>query len=259
MKKRIISAACIILSVGLVIMSAFLINDYLKVKEYKNLPLSLPRGFTVTAHTGCEGTEENSLNFLEKALSLDVEIIEFDVSFDENENPVLAHDTPKGGEVELSQAFDLISKHPNVRVNVDIKETTALDKIEKCAEEYGVLDQIFFTGVKDEFLDAVKEQTENVEYYLNVNVNKRKAKSSDYLREICDKVKQSGAIGINFKYTGATRELVEYFHNEGLLVSIWTVDKEKAMHEILSLSPDNITTRNPVKLREIINGRTNIS
>ena len=98
-----------------------------------------------------------------------------------------------------------------------------------------------------------------MEYYLNVNVNKRKAKSSDYLREICDKVKQSGAIGINFKYTGATRELVEYFHNEGLLVSIWTVDKEKAMHEILSLSPDNITTRNPVKLREIINGRTNIS
>lgn len=236
-------------------MSVFFVFDYFKVKKYKTLPLSLPQGFTVTAHTGCEGTKENSMEFLEKALSTNAEIIEFDIRFDKNGNPVLSHDAPRGGEVELAQAFEIISKIPGVKVNVDIKETTALYKIEKCAIEYGVLDRIFFTGVNDEFVDDVKKQTENVSYFLNVKVNRRKAKDSVYLKEICDKVKKSGAIGINFKYTGATKELVDCFRKEGLLVSIWTVDGEKTMHEILMLSPDNITTRKPVKLRQIINER----
>lgn len=236
-------------------MSVFSVFDCLKVKKYRTLPLSLPQNFTATAHTGCEGTEENSLEFFEKALSMDVEIIEFDIRFDKDGNPVLSHDAPKGGEIVLAQAFELISKKPGVRVNVDIKETTALDKIEKCAIEYGVLDRIFFTGVNDEFVDDVRKQTKNISYFLNVKVNKSKARNSAYLKEICDKVKKSGAIGINFKYTGATKELVSYFRNEGLLVSIWTVDAEKAMHEMLMLSPDNITTRKPVKLRQIINER----
>ncbi len=252
MKKKIVVAACAVLAVVLIAMSVFLIGDYLKLKQYRNTPLELPDGFTVTAHTGCEGTEENSLEFLQKALNLGVEVIEFDVSFDADGKPVLAHDTPKGGEVELSQAFSVISANPDVKVNVDIKETTALDKIEEYALEYGVLDQIFFTGVNDDFVKAVQEQTENIPYYLNVSVKKRKATDAAYLKEICDKVKESGAVGINFNYKGATKELVDYFHNEGLLVSIWTVDGESDMHRILTFAPDNITTRNPVKLKAVI-------
>lgn len=252
MKKKIIIAACVVSAVVLIIVSAFLISDYLKLKQYKNTPLSLPEGFTVTAHTGCEGTEENSIEFLNKAVGLGVEIIEFDISFDAEGNPVLAHDKPKGGEVSLEEAFRIVKENPQINVNVDIKETTALDKIEKCAVEQGVLEQIFFTGVKDEFVQAVQEQTENIPYYLNVNVNKRKAADNSYLKEICNKVKESGAIGINFNYKNATKELVDYFHNEGLLVSIWTVDSEKDMHKILTFAPDNITTRNPLKLKEVI-------
>lgn len=259
MKKRIIIVLSVIFVAVVIGVAFFSIRNNFKLKEYRAMPLSLPDGFTVTAHTGCEGTEENSVDFLNKALSLGVEIIEFDISFDAEGNPVLAHDSPKGGEVTLAEAFDLVSKNPDVMVNVDIKETAALDKIESCAVEYGVLDQIFFTGVKDEFVDAVRTQTKNISYYLNVNVNKRRAKNEDYLKEICQKVRESGAVGINFNYKNATKELVDYFHNEGLLVSVWTVDNELHMHKMLSISPDNITTRNPVKLRQIINERKSVS
>ena len=256
MRKKIVAAICAVLAVVLIIMSVFFIRDYIKLKEYKGMPLSLPDDFTVTAHTGCEGTEENSLEYLNEAVKLGVEVIEFDVSFDGEQNPVLAHDEPKGGEVTLEEAFAVVKANPHIRVNVDIKETTALDKIEKCAVEQGVLEQIFFTGVNDDFVQAVKEQTENIPYYLNVSVDKRKASDEAYLKEICDKVKESGAVGINFNYKGATKELVDYFHKEGLLVSIWTVDRELDMHKILTFAPDNITTRNPVKLMEAIIIRT---
>jgi glycerophosphoryl diester phosphodiesterase len=65
-------------------------------------------------------------------------------------------------------------------------------------------------------------------------------------------VKNAGAMGINFKYTSASKELVDVFHENGLLVSIWTVDDENNMYKILSFGPDNITTRNPDKLAKII-------
>ena len=69
---------------------------------------------------------------------------------------------------------------------------------------------------------------------------------------LVEKVKNAGAIGINFKYTGATKELVEIFRENGLLVSIWTVNSKFRMKKILSFLPDNITTRKPDKLSSIV-------
>lgn len=41
-------------------------------------------------------------------------------------------------------------------------------------------------------------------------------------------------------------------HEKGLLVSVWTVDKTDDMYLAAAQKPDNITTRNPDKLAEII-------
>ena len=72
---------------------------------------------------------------------------------------------------------------------------------------------------------------------------------------LVEKVKKAGAIGINFNYKSASKELVKVFHENNLLVSIWTVDNEYNMYKILSFAPDNITTRHPDKLSEIIKVR----
>ena len=80
-----------------------------------------------------------------------------------------------------------------------------------------------------------------------------KWKQSDrYLNALVEKVKNSGAVGINFNKNNATKKLVNAFHKTGLLVSIWTVDRKRQMKKIISLSPDNITTRHPDELLEII-------
>ena len=39
---------------------------------------------------------------------------------------------------------------------------------------------------------------------------------------------------------------------QGMLVSFWTVDRKADMARIAALGPDNITTKEPIKLRELI-------
>lgn len=214
--------------------------------------VSLPDGFTYTAHTGCMGTKDNSLESIDAAVNNGADIVEFDLNFNKDGEPVLAHDTPKGGEVTLDEAFEKVSKLNRIKVNVDIKSTDALEKIKPIAEKYGVQDRIFYTGVHDRFLEAVKSNGGGVQYYLNVDVEPERKHTQEYLDSLVEKVKSSGAIGINFNKNNASKQLVDTFHSNGLLVSIWTVDNEVDIYRILSYAPDNITTRNPDKLSEAV-------
>lgn len=74
----------------------------------------------------------------------------------------------------------------------------------------------------------------------------------EYLRRTADEIKHAGAVGINCKYTYLSKALVEVMHECGLSVSVWTVDKKPLMLYVLSLAPDNITTRNPRLLMSLI-------
>ena len=212
--------------------------------------------FTVTAHTGCMGTKANSVESIIKGFEVCADIIEFDLRFDNNGTPVLSHDDPKGGEVTLDEAFAALAKCKDLKANVDIKTVEAIEKIAPLAKEHGVLDRIFFTGVHDGFVEAVKTRSPEIEYYLNVGVTSKWKQSNRYLNALVEKVKNSGAVGINFNKNNATKKLVNAFHKNGLLVSIWTVDRKRQMKKIISLSPDNITTRHPDELIEMINNKT---
>lgn len=252
-KKKILIAvvAAVLVAAVAVTGGIFAVNRF-KIEEIKKSQISLPDGFAYTGHTGCMGTDDNSLESIEKAVEFGAGIVEFDLNFTAEGEPVLAHDEAKGGEVTLDEAFKKVSEYDGLRVNVDIKNTMDLTKVRPLAEKHGIADRIFYTGVKDEFLDTVRKEGGNVPYYLNVNVESESAQTPQYLMSLVEKVKESGAIGINFNKDNATAALVETFHANGLLVSIWTVDGEYDMYRVLSYAPDNITTRKPDKLRSAI-------
>lgn len=219
--------------------------------DYKEAGFVLPEDFTVTAHTGCEKTAENSLEAVRKGIECGADIVEFDLNFTENGEPVLSHNEPKGGEVTLGEAFACLAEYDSVAANVDIKSTKALEKVLPLAEEYGVEERIFFTGVSEDYLGDVKSKAQGINYYLNLEVDASLAADSGYLDTLVAKTKNAGAEGINMNYKGLTAELVKAFHENGLKVSVWTVDGELDMYKALSASPDNITTRSPSKLCEI--------
>ena len=253
MNKKIKIAISIIIAGAISGIGIFYGVRQMKLNEYKSTEITLPKDFTITAHTGCMDTKENSLESIKKGIENGASVVEFDLYFNGKGEPVLSHDEPVGDEVTLDEAFEYISQFDNVKVNVDIKTCDALEKVYPTAQKYGIEDRIFYTGVKDEFVESVKTGSQQVKYFLNVDVEKSKNTDKEYLLSLVEKVKNAGAIGINFNYKNASKELVEVFRKNGLLVSIWTVDDEYNMYKILSFEPDNMTTRNPDKLSEIIN------
>jgi glycerophosphoryl diester phosphodiesterase len=221
--------------------------------ELKKMKTNLPENFTYTAHTGCVKTPDNSLAAIEEGVKYGADIVEFDLNFLPDGTPVLSHDKPKGNEVTLDEAFKKISEYENLKVNVDVKTTKNLKAVYPLAQKYGLEDRIFYTGINIDFVEAVKKDSPEVPYYLNISVEKPRKQTPEYLQSLVKTVKDSGAIGINFNKDHATKKLVETFHENDLEVSIWTVNKKRKMYKILALAPDNITTRRPDKLQEILN------
>lgn len=251
MKKKILIFLGVILGVAAIVGITFLVIYFVRLNNFKNMDIKIPQDFKYTAHTGCNNTKDNSLESIEVAVEYGADIVEFDVRYNGTEH-VLAHDEPKGGEVTLREAFLKIKEYEGLLVNVDIKETTEVGRIQELAEEIGVLDRIFFTGVKENFVKDVSENCPDVPYYLNMDVIAPGEHYDNYLKSIINRVKQRGAIGINFNKKNASKELVDAFHEAGLLVSIWTVNDTVGLYEILSYGPDNITTRRPDKMQEIL-------
>lgn len=248
MKKKIL------LIIFSVFIASILILIMITQKEMKKLKTEiLSNGFTYTAHTGCIKTADNSLEAIEEGAKYGADIVEFDLNFLTDGTPVLSHDKPKGKEVTLDEAFKKVSEYKSLKVNVDVKNVKNLKSVYPLAQKYGLEDRIFYTGVTDEFLEAVKNDSPEIPYYLNVSVDKSRKQTPEYLESLVKKVKDSGAVGINFNKDHATKKLVDTFHENDLLVSIWTVNKKRKMYKILSLKPDNITTRRPDKLKEILN------
>ncbi len=224
-------------------------------KGSKNQSVSLPPEFTVTAHTGCEDTEDNSLEAIKKGFTSGAHIVEFDLNFTSDGMPVLSHDEAGKDSVTLEEAFKLIAEYNSLKANVDCKKTDNLKAVVVLSEKYGIKDRIFYTGIEEKDVPAVKEQTPDVEYYLNVPIVEI-GKDEKSLSALADKIKSLGAVGINMKYTKCSEKLVEIFHSKGILVSVWTVNKKRAMRKILSMGVDNITTRQPSVLLELIKSKT---
>ena len=62
---------------------------------------ALPENFTVTAHTGCEDTADNSLEAISAGIAAGADIVEFDLRFDSEGKGILSHD--EGGKSRNSR------------------------------------------------------------------------------------------------------------------------------------------------------------
>ena len=60
--------------------------------KVKGRPLS--GTITVTAHSGCMGLADNSLEAMEAGIEAGAQIVEFDLNYTSDGAPVLSHDSP---------------------------------------------------------------------------------------------------------------------------------------------------------------------
>lgn len=216
--------------------------------------IKLPEGFTVTHHAGSFGTPDNSLESIEYSLSKNAEIVEFDVSFHKNGYPVIIHkDEPEDNEGEsFEKALELVSKTENTRINLDIKSVKNLSAVDVLCEKYNMLDRVFYTGVDAKWTAIVKENSK-IPYYLNHRVTEEEGKDETAAQKLADEIKSCGAIGLNSHFEFASELVCSVMHKNGLLVSFWTLNDEENAKRIALTLPDNITTKKPDMVYEIIN------
>ncbi len=229
------------------------VYEKLRFNKLKNASLDLPEKFTYTAHTGCCETPMGSVESIVAGARYGAQIVELDLNFNAEGMAVLSHDDPTGAEITLDEAFRKVAEYPFLKVNVDVKSTANLTEVKSLAEVYGILDRIFYTGIFENDVDAVKSQTPDIPYYLNVNVSKNQ--DIGYINSLVSAVKNSGAIGINLNKKSASKRLADTFHKNGLLVSVWTANSEEDIYRLLTLAPDNITTKRPDRLQAILKER----
>lgn len=225
-----------------------------KYQRLKEQRLSLPQGFTVTAHTGCDGSPDNSIESIQRAISLGVPVIENDLTLRNDGTPVFMHaeSAGDGGLLFAEAQYYIASNSSTVLQNLDLKVFENLDEIQGIVKKAGLIGRCFFTGVEKDNAARVKKYAPEIPYYLNMKLNVLRLRDKEYLCRAADEIKRAGAVGINCKYTYLSKTLVEVMHERGLSVSVWTVDKKPLMLYVLSLAPDNITTRNPRLLMSLI-------
>lgn len=229
------------------------VANYAFQKSYDERELTFVEDFTITAHTGAFDTEDNSLESVKVSIEHKVQVLEIDVRCRPDSTVVIGHDiimTNNDG-VELSTVFELI-KDSDVLVNLDIKETRALKGLRKLITEYGLENQVFLTGIEYLQVKSVKEDCPDIAYYLNYKPSRFKIFTEDYQQKIVELMEKTGAVGINCNYVYASKTLANTLHKNGYKLSVWTVDKKSSLKRALVCNPDNITTHNPDRVKQLI-------
>ena len=212
-------------------------------------PLDLPENYTVTAHAGAMGLPDNSALAIKAAVQAGFDIIEIDLSFWPDGTPVVIHDSEpaqnKG--LPLDKALAIIAQSDKAQINVDCKSSKNMAEVYRLLLAYGLEERAFFTGVVEETTQEIIRDCP-LPYYLNCKTDPKRRNDRAYARDLAEKVKAGGYLGINCNFNEASPEIVEAMQEQGLLVSLWTVNKSTDMIRVLSLGPDNITTKYPHRL-----------
>jgi len=194
---------------------------------------------SVTAHAGALKTKPNTLDSIRAGLACGAGVIEVDVRFLPDGVPVLGHTKAGANAARLEDVFALM-QGCETAINLDMKETAHVARMAELVAQHGLQERAFMTGLFKTGCAALRDC--GLPYYLNA----ADPAAAGAL----------GALGINISYRLCTKKLVQRTHEHGLLVSVWTVNRRQAMRKMLRMGVDNITTRKPDALLELLNHDT---
>lgn len=219
----------------------------------------------ITAHSGCDGTPDNSLEFVRHALTTGADALEVDVRKTEDGSLAISHDAIPAGEAHplLAEVFSLI-RESDIRINCDLKEPDLENAVIDLAEKHGLLRRLIFSGsVGLPFVASRPDIHDRVEIYINLEEllpdlyerirkelpltpeeqSKLVVGQVPYAAALC---REYGFRVINIYYEYCSPAFLQEIAREGLRISAWTVnDGETAAALAQSPVMENITSRRP--------------
>ena len=219
------------------------------------------RTVLITAHSGCEGTPDGSMESIKKGADLGADCVEIDVRRDGAGKLWLTHDLPESfsGLVPLEEAFALIRER-GITVNCDVKEYGALLPALELAEKADLRpDRLVFSGSVDTgLLSRDPDIARRCTVYLNseelVKVIAGRADLSReeqtefllaHMRTAAERLRDLRASALNAPYTHTPDGLIERLRDEDIPLSLWTLNDPETLRAYMGKGLLNITTRIP--------------
>ena len=203
----------------------------------------------ITAHSGCDNTPDNSIKFVEYALSLEVDCLEVDVRL-QGDDLIMAHDVDSISS-PLADAFDRIKTSPGKKLNCDLKEPGLEARVLSLAKAKGVEKQLQYSGTVS--WQWVLQNQGTVEWLWNIEALMPNIYSHG---DMADKAmaKKSADIAIaafreglascfNMHYKLYDSYFCRVLMDENIQLSLWTPSLENEVAYFLEQGVYNITTR----------------
>ncbi len=209
----------------------------------------------ITAHSGCDGTPDNSIAFLRYAAGTGVDCLEVDVRLNSHGTLVLAHDTEAVDPPTLQQAFGIIRSVPGLLLNCDLKKHGLEQAIWRLAKEERVSDRLIYSGdVSAAAMADEPAMAAAVRWYFNLELRFPRiytdpsdglgACSAAYVAlELGKTMRMVHADCLNLNWKLWSTALWDALLRAKIPLSVWTPDSEAHLRFFLGQGVANITTR----------------
>ena len=228
---------------------------------------------TITAHSGCEGTLDGSMEAILRGIELGADLVEVDVRRVAGQGLMLTHnavDDPSGL-VPLEAAFKEVAKHPNVGINCDLKEYGLTADVMALAEACGLEDgQLSFSGsLTPRQLEDDPSIVRRARVYLNIEevlCELYRMKNPDvapadaapwdvvlghmgesmapWIEPLIKTCGGADICALNLPPRPFIRPYLNRLGEAGVRISAWTINEPDAMRELLKMPwLENLTTR----------------
>lgn len=212
----------------------------------------------ITAHSGADGTPDNSLAFVRHACTLPVDAFEVDAHRRADGALVIAHDGDPAGVYAdcptLREVFTLAAARPALAINCDLKDAGLEGAVGALFAQCGGANPLFFSGTV---------APENAPSGVTVLLNAEELVDRFYDRMIageevaCAQIVaarcvQHGVAVANVYYRACTDRFRGTLAAHGVGVSVWTVDAAEDALRFQAAGAFNLTTRAPSALLPIL-------
>ncbi len=217
---------------------------------------------TVTGHRGCAGLEpENTLRSFRKAVSLGVDLIEFDIRRTKDNYLVVIHDetvdrttnskgyvkeytlkdikkldAAKGEKImTLQEVIDLL-KNENPLMTIEIKEPDTLQEVLSVIKRNNLENKVILVSFWHESMKRAKEIEPKIKTGAII-----KARPIDTISLV--RACNADILCMNYVYVDS--RLVHDCHKNNIELNSWTIDKIPDMKRMIELGADNLTSNRP--------------
>lgn len=231
------------------------------------------RNIIITAHSGCDGTPDNSMEHILKGIELGADCIEIDINMDDQGKMWLTHNPLEDYSkcVPLDEALRVICES-GLAINCDLKAENLLYPVLEAAEAAGFKrEKLVFSGsVNVDLLrkdPAVAKRAriflnlEQIYPYLPYDKPQSRAEEAVYfdahVEELAAIVKEVEAECVNPSFRMMSSERIALSLSHGINLSLWTVNEEDEQRTLIREDLVNLTTRNvagALRIRKEIRG-----